>query len=81
MKVKHFNHFFKLLVLNNAEGLVIIQKATALFSSSSLPFSHLRQNRLIALLLGERDSKINRLLVQETDAAELLLVDLERGFK
>lgn len=79
--MKHFNLFFKLLVLNNAEGLVSVQKATALLSSSSLPCNHLRQNRLITLLFREWDSKINRLLVKETDAEELLLVDLEQELK
>lgn len=64
LKVKHFSRFFKLLVLNYAEGLVSVQKATALLSSSRLPFNHLRQNRLITLLLREWDSKINRLLVK-----------------
>lgn len=79
--MKHFNLFFKLLILNNAEGLVSVQKAIALLSSSSLPCNHLRQNRLITLLFREWDSKINRLLVKETDAEELLLVDLEQELK
>lgn len=78
--MKHFNNFFKFLILNYAKGLVSVQKATVLLSSSRLPFNHLRQNRLITLLFGEWDSKINRPLVKETDVEELL-VDLEQGLK
>lgn len=29
LRVKHFNHFFKLLILSYAEGFVSIKKATA----------------------------------------------------
>jgi len=75
--VKHFNNFFKLLVLNYAGGLAHVQKATALLSSSTLPFNHSRQNRLTTVLLGEWDSNINRLLVKEIDVEELLLADLD----
>lgn len=78
--MKHFNHFFKLLILNYAEGLASVQKATALLPGSSLPFTHLRQNRLITLLLGEWDSKIHILLVKEIDVGELL-VDFKQGLK